>query len=255
MKKIRIIGMVLAAIIMGVSFTSCNPDKEVPAKKLVKFTCSETSETTFKYDEQGRLIECVNYTIYNDKTDVYTYVWNENTIDFTFKLASIYDLYFTLELENGLVSKFTTDPLFFNNFFEYNSSGRLIKYQDVMTTQSLEWNDDKLITHKYEDAVVSTGIDTYSYDKNYTTEGYNPFLSFIITREFLYVAHPELAGLATKKLYNNETSYVKTSDSEYTNSYKYEYGFDEDGYVNKVLVKKIEENGETLIDEYLMIWE
>ena len=34
----------------------------------------------------------------------------------------------------------------------------------------------------------------------------------------------------------------------------YEYGFDEDGYVNKVLVKKIEEN-DTIIDEYNMIWE
>ena len=38
MKKIRIIGMLLLAIIMGVSFTSCNPDnkQEEATKKLVK---------------------------------------------------------------------------------------------------------------------------------------------------------------------------------------------------------------------------
>lgn len=254
MKKFRIIGMVLAAIIMGVSFTSCNPDKEVPAKKLVKFTCSETSEATFKYDEQGRLIECIDYTIYNDETDIYTYVWNENTIDFTYKLGGIYDLYFTLELENCLVSKFTTESHFFNNFFKYNSYGRLIECSDIIRINSLEWDDDKLIKNHFEDPVYMPAIDTYSYDKKYTTEGYNPLIPFIITREFLYVAHPEIAGLATQKLYNNETSYAKTSDSEYTNSFKYEYGFDEDGYVNKILIKHIEEN-DTIIDEYNMIWE
>lgn len=247
--------MVLMAIIMGVNFTSCKPDKETPKKKLAMFSCYEKFKTTFKYDEQGHLIECIDYNILSGSTDIYTYFWNENSIFFTLNLNNPVKINFTLELENGLVSKYIGKPLFFNNFFKYNSYGKLIECQDLMGTISLKWNDDKLITNNYKDSVVTTGIDTYSYDKNYTTEGYNPILSYFITREFLYVAHPEIAGLATQKLYNNETCYSKTSDSEDTNSYKYEYEFDEDGYVNKVIVKKIEENGESILDEYLMTWE
>ena len=75
MKKIRIIGMVLMAIIMGVSFTSCNPDdkQEEATKKLVKFSING-SETILKYDDQGHLIEFSDiYDLEEAGTYIYTY--------------------------------------------------------------------------------------------------------------------------------------------------------------------------------------
>ena len=45
------------------------------------------------------------------------------------------------------------------------------------------------------------------------------------------------------------------NDKEYTFSYKYEYGFDEDGYVNKAIVRHNEEDCEHIVSEYTFVWE
>ena len=71
----------------------------------------------------------------------------------------------------------------------------------------------------------------------------------------LFVAHPELVGLATKKLFNSESSSSTIGGEEYTSSYKYEYEFDEDGYINKAIVRHNEEDCEHIESEYTFVWE
>ena len=124
-----------------------------------------------------------------------------------------------------------------------------------MRTQALEWNDDELVAiHSY--SFISTSNTSYTYDPNATTKGYNPLIPYTISpTNFLYVAHPELVGLATQKLFNSENFNSTMNDKEYTFSYKYEYGVDEDGYVNKIIVRHNEEDCEHIVNEYTMVWE
>ena len=255
MKKIRIIGMVLVAIIMGVNFTSCKPDdtpEDEPAKKLVMFG-HNGNEKILNYDDQGHLI---GYSeIMAGIMATYTFVWGENTIDITLDLGGLSQEKCTLKLENGLASEISENTLTFSSSFKYNSSNRLIECKNWLCTRSLEWNDDKLMV-KHDTVAIGTGKDTYTYNNN-TTKGYNPLIPFIVTpTELLYVAHPELAGLASQKLIDTEYTYdLLGFDEEYTYSYKYEYGFDEDGYVNKVIVRHNEEDCEHIVNEYTFVWE
>lgn len=256
MKKFRTIVMVLMALIVGVSFTSCKPDNgEEPTKKLVKFT-SNGDENILKYDDQGHLIEYSDVMGLDGVTSIYTYryVWKENAIDITIDMDGVAQETCTLDLENGLASGISENPQTFNSSFKYNSSDRLIECENFMGTKSLEWNDDKLITI-FVNSSITTRNDSYTYEKNYITKGYNPIIPYTITTDLLYVAHPELAGLATQKLFNNENSNAVVGNKEYTFSYKYEYEFDEDGYVNKVIVKHNEEDCTHIVNEYTFVWE
>lgn len=252
MKKIRIIGIVLAAIFMGVNFTSCKPDNEEPTKKLVMFG-HDGIERILNYDDQGHLIE---YSELMAGTMItYTYVWGENTIDIALNLGD-YQEKCTLKLENGLASEISENPLIFNSSFKYNSSNRLIESKNFMGTRSLEWNDDKLVA-KHDDFISGGRNDTYTYYNN-TTKGYNPLIPFQVTpTELLYVAHPELAGLVSQKLIATEVSYdiLDDGEEEFVHSNKYEYGFDEDGYINKVIIRHNEEGCEHIVSEYTFVWE
>jgi hypothetical protein len=100
-----------------------------------------------------------------------------------------------------------------------------------------------------------TESDTYTYENNYTTKGYNPIIPYHETTEFLFVAHPELAGIKTQKLYNTHTNICTLYDTTYTYSDKFIYEFDEDGYVNKAIVKHNEEDCEHILSEYTFVWE
>ena len=255
--------MVLMAIVMGVNFTSCKPDdkQEEPTKKLVKF-CYDIVETTFKYDDQGRLIESVE--VQNEVTSLfttsYTYVWGDNTIDINGNINGIELEKCTLFLENGLASKLNGFSPSVDSTYTYNSSGRLVKCEGIWGTESIEWNDDKLIA-THSNSNINTDNDSYSYDKNYTTKGYNPLISSGILVNSLFTVHPELAGMTTQKLFNSiDNNSIIHSDNDntqyiYTTNYRYE--FDEDGYVNKAIVTTIDE-GETEeynVNEYTFVWE
>ena len=258
MKKFRIIGMVLMAIIMGVNFTSCKPNdkEEEPTKKLVKF-CHGNRETILKYDDQGHFIEYSEVMGLDSvfHTYTYSYVWKENAIEITLSMDGVAMEKSTLDIENGLASGISDNPLVYTSSFKYNSANRLIESTNFMGTQSIEWNDDKL-TATNSNSIIGPINHSYTYDKNYTTKGYNPLIPYTISStEMLFVAHPELAGLATQKLFNSENSISIMNDKEYTFSYKYEYGFDEDGYVNKAIVKHNEEDCEHTISEYTFVWE
>ena len=274
MKKFKLIGMVLVAIIMGVNFTSCKPDDEPekpedpveePTKKLVKFTRGGV-EATLKYDDQGRLIECIDGTegIETSLIQTYTYVWGENTIDihYSLKFTDFPEITkdITLNLENGLASGINDDPFSFNHSFKYNSSNRLIEFAGLLGSYTMEWNDDMLIKM---DGDLNIGNDSksFSYENANTTKGYNPHLAYLITEEFLYVAHPELAALSTQKLIDSEiwcgVYYGEVEDEyqEFNYNHKYEYEFDEDGYINRVIVKYVDDGDEYIQNEYNMTWE
>jgi hypothetical protein len=259
MKTFRIIGLVLMAIFIGVNFTSCKPDdkQEEPTKKLVKIRYIN-DETTFKYDDQGRLIESVEVRIGDTFTTSYTYVWGENTIDINGYINGEELEKCTLFLENGLASKRDGFSPSVDSTYVYNSSGRLVKCEGLWGTESIEWNDDNIII-AHDDSDISTGNDTYSYDKNYTTKGYNPLISNGILVNSLFTAHPELAGMTTQKLFNsiNNNSLIHSSNTQYIYTTNYRYEFDEDGYVNKAIVTVIDE-GETEeynVNEYTFVWE
>ena len=249
------------AIVMGVNFTSCNPDdkQEEPTKKLVKF-CYDIVETTFKYDDQGRLIESVEVRTGDTFTKSYTYVWGKNTIDINGYINGENFEKCTLFLENGLASKLNGFSASVDSTYTYNSSGRLVKCEGIWGTESIEWNDDKLIA-THSNSNINTDNDSYSYDKNYTTKGYNPLISSGILVNSLFTVHPELAGMTTQKLFNSiDNNSIIHSDNDntqyiYTTNYRYE--FDEDGYVNKAIVTVIDE-GETEeynVNEYTFVWE
>ena len=264
MKTFRIIGMLLVAIIMGVNFTSCKPDDttedepvEETTKKLVKF-CHGNRETILKYDDQGHFIEYSEVMGLDSvfHTYTYTYVWKENAIEITLGMDGVAMEKSTLDIENGLASGISDNPLVYTSSFKYNSANRLIESTNFMGTQSIEWNDDKL-TATCSNTFVNTKNESFTYENNYTTKGYNPLIPYTVSStEMLFVAHPELAGLATQKLFNSESSSSSTTGgNEYTFSYKYEYGFDEDGYVNKVIVRHNEEDCEHVESEYTFVWE
>ena len=261
MKTFRIIGMVLMAIVMGVNFTSCKPNnnEEEPTKKLVKFSY-DIVETTFKYDDQGRLIESVEVRTGDTFTKSYTYVWGDNKIDINGKInGNVHDKC-TLFLENGLASQLKGFSPSIDSTYTYNSSGRLVKCEGIWGTESIEWNDDKLIA-THSDDNISTDNDSYSYDKNYTTKGYNPLISSGILVNSLFTVHPELAGMTTQKLFNsignNSIIHDDNDNTQYIYTTIYRYEFDEDGYVNKAIVTAIDE-GETEeynVNEYTFVWE
>ena len=129
MKTFRIIGMVLMAIVMSVSFASCNPDdkQEEPTKKLVKF-CSGNREIILKYDDQGHFIEYSEVMGLDSvfHTYTYSYVWKENAIEITLGMDGVAMEKSTLDLENGLASGISDNPLVFTSSFKYNSANRLI---------------------------------------------------------------------------------------------------------------------------------
>lgn len=249
--------MVLMAIVMGVNFTSCKPNnEEETTKKLVKF-CHDNRETILKYDDQGHFIEYSEVLGLDGvfHTYTYTYVWKENAIEITLGMDGVAMEKSTLDLENGLASGISDNPLVYTSSFKYNSANRLIECENFMGAQSIEWNDDKL-TATNSNSIIGPINYSYTYDKNYTTKGYNPLIPYTISStEMLFVAHPELAGLATQKLFNSESSSSIINDKEYTSSYKYEYEFDEDGYINKAIVRHNEEDCEHIVSEYTFVWE
>ncbi len=258
MQKFITIGMVLMAIVMGVNFTSCKPDnnEEEPTKKLVKIRYIN-DEKILKYDDQGHLSE---YSYIYDLGEIgtfifkYSFVWNENSIDITFDRNGLEQEKCTLLLENGLASGIVGNAITFDSTFKYNSSDRLIEHKNYSGTHLLEWNDDKLIT-SHSNHSEMTENNTYTYENNYTTKGYNPIIPYLEKSEYLFVAHPELAGLATQKLFDTHTNTYTLNDTTYTYSDKFLYEFDADGYVNKVIVKHNEEDCEHIVSEYTFVWE
>lgn len=207
MKTLRMFGMAMVAIVMGVSLASCSKDENPEnngdfsnEKKLVKMVNS--SETfTFTYDSEGRLSKATLAEMWNGELmeGEWQLVWGDDAI-------KIDDC--TLTIKNGLVQSSSKGET-----FAYNSSNRIIKYD----SSTAIWDNDKL---------VSAGDFTLTYGES-CKKGYFPLIPFMIGDYYqgsaiLYFAHPEIAGMRTKQL--------PTGMNGRTLSYE----FDKDGYITKI---------------------
>ncbi len=245
MKTLRMFGMALVAIIMGVSLSSCNKDENPEndgdfsnEKKLVKEVWEEDGETityTYIYDDKGRLAESKSdseHSIMNQK-----FIWGDDVVKTP---------HTTYTIENGVVKSSNDGSNTFTNKFSYNESKRLIKIEENMfvtgsnhtSTTTAIWDGDRLV-------VVDDDI-TLTYAGESCKKGfYIPY--YIILEEPLLSAHPELFGMRTKQL-------PKTiSGRDWTETYSYE--FNEEGYVSKVTILYKDSTNASYTNTVTYIWE
>lgn len=72
---------------------------------------------------------------------------------------------------------------------------------------------------------------------------------------YLFMAHPELAGIKTQYLPDRSVSDGSAAGSEYVWTSDYTYEFDEDGYVTKIADTNSVNDSETEDLIYTVVWE
>ena len=244
MKTFRFIGMALFAVLMCVSFTSCSSDDDLTEEKeeneivdsdkkiskIVTKTEDDTETVTFKYDNQGRVTEVIETyeEEYGKSTYTFKFTWGDDIVKVNenYDNGSYTDSYI-LTLKNGLVR--SSDN---NETFTYNSSNRFAKGQDEWSTTTAIWDGDKLVS------VTEGDMDeaTLTYGGNSCKKGYFPFIGSIIdfNCDYLFIAHPEIAGMRTTQLPTSITWNYGYEDEKSTLSYE----FDKDGYISKITSKE-----------------
>lgn len=252
MKTLRLIGMAFMSVFLCANFAACSSsDDDEPSengggevttseKKIVKIACKaeDWSETrTFDYDDKGRLIQSIETDEENNKTYtyVYKYIWGDNAIKVSYDDGDSY----TLTLKDGLVQS-----SYDGDIFTYNQSKKFIKGENEWETITAIWDGDKLmsISNEDEDAILT-------YSKS-CKKGYFPFIPTMIDfgSEYLFVAHPEIAGMRTAQLPSSVTW-----DNEETSILTYE--FDKEGYISKVVGKETYRDGYTETYTYTITWQ
>lgn len=262
MKTFRLIEMALVAVFMCVNFASCSSDDDpteekdenevvVSGKKISKIvtkTEDDTETVTFKYDNQGRVTEVIE--AYEEKDGNYIYTFKFTWGDDVVKVNENYDNGFytdsyILTLKNGLVQ--SSDN---NETFTYNSSNRFIKGQGEWSTTTAIWDGDKLVS------VTEGDMDeaTLTYGGNSCKKGYFPFIGSIIdfTCDYLFIAHPEIAGMRTTQLPTSVTWNYGYEEEKSTLSYE----FDKEGYISKIIGKETDsDDGSTETYTYILTWQ
>lgn len=226
MKRLRFIGVAVAAILLFANLTACSNDDDnggggTKGKRLIKAEY-DYSSISFFYDDQGRLIEARQVYTEDGRTYNHTFNWNDNSIkeswDGEYRVS-----YF---LENGLVRREQCDGSSY--YFKYNMDGRFTHYN---STKQAEWEDDRLVLWYTGDVYI-----TYTYDNFSCKKGYLP--PIFLFDSPLYMAHPEIFGLKTNKLPSASSYNIDDSGRNIRNS-TYEYEF-KNGYVTKIIEKRKE---------------
>ncbi len=221
MKIFRLFGVAVVAVCMCVNFTACSSGDDAyggdfaSERKLVKMVLTDGDDTDtykFSYDNQGRLVE-----FQANDYDVSQYIWGNNTIqtDDT-----------TYTIKNGLVQK--SESSYGNNtetrIYTYDNAGRC--------NENMVWDGDRLVLGYLGD---------YKYRYNYTdvtcTKGFLPILHMAFVEDLLLVAHPELIGARTKQLPTSATYTNFIDSSQKGGTITYEYEFDSEGYISKIIEK------------------
>lgn len=244
MKIFKLIGFTLLAILICVNFTACSSDTPEPEKneegvvinekKLVEIIDPNEGYTQRKYfyDDEGKL---TMETFNNGSTHIYT--WDTNTI-----IEDADSKRTTFNLKNNLIASLEKirDYSINEKKFSYDTKGLLKNIDYYYNTQfsksrQIVWEDDKII--QIDDIKF-----TYS---GKTCKGYLPILIWYISESSLFDAHPELFGLRTNQL-PDEDFYSYSNTSEYYDEIigevckvqdiresktKFTYTFDNDGYV------------------------
>ena len=93
------------------------------------------------------------------------------------------------------------------------------------------WDGDRLVLGYLGD---------YKYRYNYTdvtcTKGFLPILHMAFVEDPLLVVHPELIGARTKQLPTSATSTNFIDPSQEGATITYEYEFNAEGYISKIIV-------------------
>ena len=234
MKIFRFLGMAVVAVCMCANFTACSKDgngsdsgTSSGEKRLVKMVLGdgEYVETySFTYDDQGRVIE-MRVGDGNDAWNI-LYKYEGNTIS-TINDGQTEYIY---TIENGLIRS-TFDPNAPSNqsteSYTYNIAGRLV-YISAYTDTDIKWDGDKLIS------IVGPYDfhDTYTYGNITCKKGYHPLLG--VTR--FWATNPEFVGMKTNQLPASCAKKFNGSYREYDYTETYQYEFDSEGYISKIIV-------------------
>ncbi len=219
MKTLRMFGMAMFAIVMGVSLASCTKDDNPDGgdfsneKKLVKMVMNDEQGKalevfTFRYDSNGRLAESSVSIDYGASTVSANYIWGDDAIQIN---NLRFDNVCTLSLSNGLVQS-SSD----GDSYTYNQSNKITKWGKA----TVLWDGDMAMS-------IYDGSDNYTFTYGESCKkGYYPMLPYFMgymspTEMMLFMAHPEIAGMKTKQL--------PTKMGGLT----FAYEFDKDGYISE----------------------
>lgn len=258
-------------------------------KKLVKLVCSyEGSDypdtNTYRYDNQGRLIESITeYWDYDDDYDYesrsslsrkhlsirstslgrrraisrgnssgiqkYTfttqYEWSDSTIKVTEQDGDgISSSTFTLN--NGLVQSCS----YSDYYYDGGRLARIVDNRDDNNTGYYTWDGDKLTSIR-----DSYGTETFTYSGT-CQKGYNPLIGLYVGvyNDDLLIANPEVCGVQTKQLFTAH-SYLDVGYGEHdvTEQKSFSYKLDKDGYISKVTMRYSGDEGYSFV--YTLTWE
>lgn len=249
MKTIKFIGMALFAILMCVNFTSCSNDDLITTKgkKLTKIERNDWyGEYTYllNFDKKRRLIGVKEINNKKKTDSYYSYTWNNNTI------IGCNNSY-VCNIEKGLIKNINEINGEYNETFLYDDSKKIINYiweapeYNESTSTPFIWENEKLTElYLWYNGNCQTNY-TFSYDGIFCKKGcFHPFI-LVLTEDFwmndffLNLVHPELLGIQTTQL----PTKMSRDDCDYV----FEYEFDKDGYVSKI----IKDN----FDTYTLTWE
>lgn len=271
MKTYGVLKMTLMALLLGVVFAACSKtdidEPQATEKKLVKMTgemrstnMNANTSKTFSYDTKGRLKEATATTVLPDNTltHIYTYVWNTYSINVIEAASSSKypssqpeQYKYTMHLSNGLVRGLTYEEYPTDNVsYNYDSSNRINYSSDGYNNIYNVWDNDKLVSITQKSG-SDESIYTFTYGESHTINGYMPLIPNEFSIDPLFVAHPELGGMKSSQIYVSSTN-TWTGTPHLTNTFHYEYEFDNEGYISKITsVNKIYSSEYT----YTFTWE
>lgn len=259
---------IIVALVALLGFCSCsNQFDSNNEKKLVKYSCMYENnfvfyDLTFEYNEKGQ-VTLGRYGLYDDETsyNIYSsrYNWGENSIEVS---SDIYDSMFgdpseytenyTIALENNKFSKLISDSELEEGYYTYDSKGRLKTYKDIFSSDYVcEWDGDKLMSAKNNYSMLKIEK-KFTYGNISCVKGYCPIIpATLVNTESLSAAHPEYVGLRTTQCPTSaEFIYEDKSSTLYT----YEYEFDEEGYIIKIVETEKNEKGSNTYTT-ILTWE
>ena len=269
MKNFQLVVVALVAIL---GFNSCsNQFESNNEKKLVKYVCVDDTnfkllEQSIEYNEKGQAISIQDDHYFADdeySLGLHQFNWNENSIDATQELSvKLFGEYLdqtincTITLENNRFTKFEYDVKNAISNYTYDKEGRMQTYIDAISDATCVWDADKLIS--INNAYYNTEHKfTYTYENISCVKGYCPIIIKNIQTEPLPFAHPEFVGLRTKQCpISVEYTYFEGDEPVGTDHYSYEYEFDNEGYITKIIETiKIQNEDILHIQTYTLTWE
>lgn len=234
MKIFKLFGVAVVAICMCVNFTACSSGDDADSggfageRKLVKMVLSDgdyTETYKFSYDNQGRVTEIK----IGDEDYAWSrlFYWEDNSVRI---MQDSGEHRGTCTIENGLVrSEYCSadyDP--YTQYYHYNIADRYIG-ESGRYDSDIVWEGDKLIS--------MVGLwdynTTYTYGNVTCKKGYYPL--FELT-DFSYT-NPELVGMKTNQLPVSSVLVWREEFHQEDTHNTYEYEFNAEGYLSKVIVK------------------